>query len=166
MNATTTKTTPIMLTSHVYWNLDAFQNPNSETALNHVLSLPFSGQRVDVDGILIPTGNVLSNKAGSPNDFWTKPKQIGASIKDPAIQGNCGSGCDGYDNCYLVQREQYGAPYFSPMANGSAWWEADPVASLSSDWSGIQLDIYSEESAFQMYSCNGQNGLFTSHARA
>lgn len=34
------------------------------------------------------------------------------------------------------------------------------VASLSSAWSGIRVDIYSDQDAFQMYSCNGQNGSF------
>jgi len=158
MNATSTKTTPVMLTSHVYWNLDGFQNPNTSTALNHNLLMPFSGQRVEVDSILIPTGKIISNEPGSVNDFWSAPRDIGAGMKDAAIKGNCGAGCDGYDNCYLVGREQYGAPYFRPNADGTAWWEVDAVASLASEWSGIQLDIFSEQSAFQLYSCNGQDG--------
>lgn len=32
------------------------------------------------------------------------------------------------------------------------------MARLHSAWSGIQLDVYSDQEAFQMYSCNGQNG--------
>jgi len=51
-----TKTTPIMLSSHTYWNLDGFQNPNTNLVLNHTFSLPYSGQFIDVDPILIPTG--------------------------------------------------------------------------------------------------------------
>jgi aldose 1-epimerase len=34
------------------------------------------------------------------------------------------------------------------------------VASLWSDWSGIRLDVYTDQEAFQMYSCGGQNGTF------
>jgi aldose 1-epimerase len=45
----TEKKTPIMLTSHTYWNLDGFANNETQTALNHTLSLPYSGQRVAVD---------------------------------------------------------------------------------------------------------------------
>lgn len=158
MNATSTKITPVMLTSHVYWNLDGFQNPSTQTIMNHNLVLPFSGQRIDVDGILIPTGNILPNTPGSANDFWSKPKNFSEGFAQPDIKGNCGSGCDGYDTCYLVSREQFGAGYFMPLSDGSGWWEADPIASLRSEWSGIQLNIHSEESAFQLYSCNGQDG--------
>ncbi len=42
---------------------------------------------------------------------------------------------------------------------GSYDWRKDGfIASLASAWSGVQLDIYSDQDAFQMYSCNGQNG--------
>ena len=145
-----------MLSSHVYWNLDGFQNPNTQTALNHTLSLPYSGQRIDVDGILIPTGALLANQPESVNDFWTKPKTIGTSFQDPAIKDNCGTGCSGYDTCYLVNRDQVIQEDLLP--SNSRWWTTDPVASLSSSWSGIKIDVYSDQAAFQIYSCNGQNG--------
>jgi len=159
MNATRTKWTPVMLSSHVYWNLDGFQNPNTPTALNHSLWLPFSGMRVDVDGILIPTGVILPNPPGSVNDFWTKPKEIGTDLAKPELVGNCGTGCTGYDNCWLVNRDQYKWNQAATKSRHSdKWWRGSPVASLSSDWSGIQIDVYSEQEAFQVYSCNGQDG--------
>jgi len=148
----TEKKTPIMLTSHTYWNLDGFANNETQTALNHTLSLPYSGQRVAVDNILIPTGEILANEKGSVNDFWSKPKQIGASFDDPEIHDNCGLDCTGYDNCWTVNRQQLGA---------YDWRTHSPVASLSSAWSGIKIDVYSDQDAFQMYSCNGQNGTLT-----
>lgn len=92
----TTKKTPIMLSSHTYWNLDGFANTETNTALNHTLWLPYSGQRVGVDTILIPTGEILPNKKGSVNDFWSKPKQIGHSLHDKDALGNCGLNCPGY----------------------------------------------------------------------
>ena len=92
----TTKKTPIMLSSHTYWNLDGFANNETNTALNHTLYLPYSGQRIGVDNILIPTGDILANKKGSVNDFWSAPKQIGASLNDPEAVNNCGLGCTGY----------------------------------------------------------------------
>ncbi|KAF2136979.1 uncharacterized protein K452DRAFT_236648 [Aplosporella prunicola CBS 121167] len=150
MSATAlTKKTPIMLSSHTYWNLDGFQNNDTATALNHTLHLPYSGQRVGTDGILIPNGDILPNLKGSVNDFWSAPKQIGASFDDPEIEGNCGTGCKGYDTCYLVNRAQDGA---------YDWREKGPVASLSSDFSGIQVDVFTDQEAFQIFSCSGQNG--------
>ncbi|TKA58694.1 hypothetical protein B0A49_12492 [Cryomyces minteri] len=145
----TTKKTPIMLSSHTYWNLDGFQNPSTPTALNYSLYLPYSGQRIGTDGILIPNGTVLPNQPGSVNDFWSAPKQIGANFSAPEALGNCGTGCTGYDTCFLVNREQDG-PY--------DWREKGPVATLGSPFSGIQVDIYSDQQAFQVYTCSGQNG--------
>ncbi|KAL1883019.1 hypothetical protein VTK73DRAFT_94 [Phialemonium thermophilum] len=149
----TTKKTPIMLSSHIYWNLDGFANNETNTALNHTLYLPYSGQRVDADSILIPTGDIVANQPGSVNDFWSAPKALGDSFNDPEIHGNCGFNCTGYDTCYLVNREQ----------NGPHDWRADGgfVARLQSPWSGIQLDVYTDQEAFQVYSCNGQNGSLT-----
>lgn len=92
----TTKKTPIMLSSHTYWNLDGFANNETQTVLNHSLYLPYSGQRVDVDNILIPTGDILANQRNSVNDFWSAPKQIGADFSSPELEGNCGLNCTGY----------------------------------------------------------------------
>ncbi|KAL2073085.1 hypothetical protein VTL71DRAFT_10409 [Oculimacula yallundae] len=140
------KKTPIMLSSHVYWNLDGFANNETAKAFNHTLHLPYGGSRIDTDGILIPTGNILANEKDGLNDFWSKPKQIGANFTNPDLLGNCGDNCTGYDTCYLTNRI---APYS---------WDALPVATLSSAWSGISLNVYTDQDAFQMYSCGGQNG--------
>ncbi|KAK7977792.1 aldose 1-epimerase [Apiospora saccharicola] len=148
----TTKKTPIMLSSHVYWNLDGFSNNETNTILNHTFHLPYSGQRVGVDNILIPTGDILANHKGSVNDFWSAPKQIGASFGHPELKDNCGFNCTGYDNCWLVNRAQNG-PY--------DWRNDGYVARLHSAWSGIQLDVYSDQEAYQLYSCNGMNGSVT-----
>ena len=132
-----------------YWNLDGFQNDATPLALNHTLHLPYSGQRVGTDAILIPNGTILANQPYSVNDFWTAPKQLGANLSAPDALGNCGTNCTGYDTCFLVNRAQIG-PFD---------WRADgPVASLWSDWSGIKVDVFSDQDAFQLYSCGGQNG--------
>lgn len=149
----TTKTTPIMLSSHTYWNLDAFQNPESNgTILNHTLSLPYAGQTIDVDGILIPTGDIKGIQPYSFNDFRTAPKQIGANFSSPGDPGlgNCGTNCTGYDTCFLFNARD---------AVGSYDWEVEgPVATLASDFSGIAVEIFTDQSAYQVYSCGGQNG--------
>ena len=111
--------------------------------------MPYSGQRIGADNILIPTGDILANQEYSLNDFWSSPKQIGANFSNPDLLGNCGFNCTGYDTAYLVNREAEG-PF--------DWREKGPVARLRSAWSGIQLDIYSDQEAFQVYSCGGQNG--------
>lgn len=145
-----TKKTPIMLSSHTYWNLDGFANNETNTALDHTLYMPYSGQRVDVDNILIPTGDIVANQPGSVNDFWSEPKALGANLTAPELVNNCGFNCTGYDTCYLVNRDQ----------NGPYDWREDGgfVAQLASPWSGITVDVYSDQDAFQVYSCNGQNG--------
>jgi aldose 1-epimerase len=137
--------------------LDGFANPDTPLALNHTFHIPFSGQRMGVDNILIPDGTILPNQQYSVNDFWSAPKQIGANYTAPELYGNCGFNCTGYDTCYLVNRAQNG-PY--------DWRQTGPVASLSSAWSGIKIDIYSDQEAFQMYSCPGQDGMFILHYRS
>lgn len=135
----------------VYWNLDGFQNPDDPTVNNYTVHLPYSGQRVAVDGILIPNGTILPNEQGGVFDFWSSPKKLGANLTSPDLVGGCGSGCVGYDTCWLVNREQNG-PY--------DWRVSGPVATVSSPFSGIQIDIFSDQQAFQIYTCPGQNGMF------
>ncbi|KAL9088372.1 MAG: hypothetical protein Q9159_003146 [Coniocarpon cinnabarinum] len=152
----TTKTTPIMLSSHTYWNLDAFQNPATNgTALNHTLSLPYSGQRIYVDGDLIPTGDVAAIQPYSFNDFRTSPKQVGANFSSPGDPGlgNCGTGCTGYDTCFLFNARDALDQY--------DWQLEGPVATLSSDFTGINVNVFTDQHAFQVYSCGGQNGTVT-----
>ncbi|KAK5110548.1 hypothetical protein LTR62_005740 [Meristemomyces frigidus] len=146
----TTKKTPIMLSSHTYWNLDGFQNPHTPLALNYSLHLPYGGLRTEIDNIEVPTGNLLSNAQYSVNDFWSAPKQLGANITAPVLEGNCGYNCTGYDTCYIFNRDAYG-PYN---------WRQAPVASLASPFSGIQIDIFTDQNAFQVYTCNNMNGTF------
>ena len=71
VHATATELTPIMLTQHIYWNLDAFQG--SEDILGHHLHVDAS-RVVAVDGDAIPTGEFI-DVAGTPFDFRT-PERI------------------------------------------------------------------------------------------
>ncbi|RMY81446.1 hypothetical protein D0864_08302 [Hortaea werneckii] len=147
----TTKKTPIMLSSHTYWNLDGFQNPHTPLALDHTLHLPYAGFRPEVDNILIPTGDILSNKQYSVNDWWTAPKPLGANLSAAELRGNCGWNCTGYDNCYILNRNHA----------ESLNWDAAPVATLASPWSGIQVEIFTEQEAVQIYTCNNMNGFLS-----
>lgn len=111
--------------------------------------MPYAGQRVATDPNLIPTGDFLANAQYSGNDFMSTPKQIGANFSSGALYGNCGANnCTGYDTCFLNNRDSAG-PY--------DWRDtgADPVVRMRSAWSGIQLDVYSDQPALQIYSCGG-----------
>ena len=78
--------TPIMLTTHPYWNLDAFANPATDLVLNHTLSLPFGERMIGIDGTTQSTGELPKVKKGGVNDFVSKPKQLGASMSDPDVR--------------------------------------------------------------------------------
>jgi aldose 1-epimerase len=54
------------------------------------------------------------------------------------------------DNAYIVNRAQ----------NGPFDWRNSPlpVARLSSDFTGIQVDVFTDQDVFQVYSCSQQSG--------
>ena len=80
-----TEKTPIMLTQHIYWNLDAFQGADDVLAYN----LRVDGSRVvAVDSNAVPTGEFIDVE-GTPLDF-RKTQAIGARW-DKTID-LCGSG--------------------------------------------------------------------------
>jgi len=137
--------------------LDGFQNPYTNSALNYTFYLPYSGQIIDIDNIEIPTGVIGNIPKYSVQDWYSTPKQLGANISSPALLGACGYNCTGYDNAYLVNRAA-GGPY--------DWREKGPVAQLASPFSGIQLDIYSDQDAFQLYTCNTMNGMLHRYCRS
>lgn len=141
-----TKKTLIMLSSHTYWNLDGFQNPETPLALNHTLHLPYATRRIAIDNIEIPTGEILNNQRDQAFDFWSKPKQLGEDLNKPVVYGACGFNCTGYDNAFLF--DDYGPPE----------WESTPVATLASEWSGIRVDVFCDQPAYQIYTCNNMNG--------
>lgn len=140
-----TKKTPIMLANHIYWNLNAFKNPN---ILNDTyLQLPLSERFLAADTILIPTGGILEADTayqGAAN--FLEPKLVGQDIAKTT--GLCGEGCTGYDTCFLLDRP---AAYAAPDS-------MVPSVRIASDKTGISLDVATNQAAVQIYSCNGQNG--------
>ncbi|OSD01850.1 galactose mutarotase-like protein [Trametes coccinea BRFM310] len=128
VHASATEKTPIMLTQHIYWNLDAFQG--SENILGHKLHV--DGSRVvAVDGDAIPTGPFI-DVTDTAYDFRI-PQAIGARWNDTV--GLCGPGCQGYDNCWIYDRSE----------------EKSPGLTLWSDVSGIRLDVTTNNPAVQVY---------------
>ncbi|KAI1790677.1 galactose mutarotase-like protein [Ganoderma leucocontextum] len=129
VHATATEKTPIMLTQHIYWNLDAFQQ-GSENILNHELHVDAS-RVIAVDGDAIPTCDFI-DVGGTPFDFRTT-QAVGARWTETVDL--CGGGCQGYDNCWIYDNSE----------------EAKPGISLMSDLSGIRLDVTTNNPAVQVY---------------
>ena len=132
--------TPIMLANHVYWNLDAFTNPSDTTILNNTLYMPYSDRYIEIDNIEVPNGTI-----GIVNDTFldfTSPKQIGRDIEN-AVNA-CGLGCTGYDNAFILDRPRYSAPEATDIS----------VLTMSSNVTGIQLDIRTNQQNLQIYTCN------------
>ncbi len=152
-----TEKTPIMLSSHTYWNLDGFQNPHADTTVNHTLYMPYATERIATDNILIPTGDILANDDAF--NFWSEPKKIGTDLSPSSLLGACGYNCTGYDTCFT-----FGADAPSVSAGGD--WRQSPIATLASPWSGIQVEIYTNQQAMQVYSCNNMNGRSPGTCRA
>ena len=58
--------TPIMLTTHPYFNLDAFANAATPTVLDHTLQMPYSSRYIEIDNIEVPTGQIGATTASDP----------------------------------------------------------------------------------------------------
>ncbi|KAK3311774.1 galactose mutarotase-like domain-containing protein [Apodospora peruviana] len=80
-NAPETKT-PLMLTHHTYFNLEAYKNPATALIWDHTLSIPYSKRYLAIDSNALPTGNILTAEAGS-------------------FRGNCGGSCEGYNGFWI-----------------------------------------------------------------
>lgn len=144
--------TPIMLSTHIYWNLGAFQ---TSTILNNTLEMPYSARTIDGDGILVPTGGLSSvlypwQDPPVPLNF-TAEKTIG----DGALNSQqCGTGCTGIDNAFILDRPPY----------ASADDASFPVLKMSSPDTGITMTLKTNQQSLQIYSCNGQNGSIKAKA--
>jgi aldose 1-epimerase len=135
--------TPIMLAHHFYWNLGSFTTP--KILDDQVLWMPYSDRYIEVDSILVPTGNI-ETVASKPVLDFTSPKAIGEDFKSAADL--CGHGCTGYDNAFILDR---------PREIGA---EAAiiPVLSLWSITTGIRMDVSTNQKGMQIYTCNGLDG--------
>ena len=137
--------TPIMLSTHIYWNLNGFKQQN---ILNDTtLWMPYSDRYIQTDGILIPNGTIGLTSDVPALDFLT-PSLLGNNIDAAAGQNICGTNCTGVDNAFILDR---------PAAAGDTS-TGYPVLSLWSDTTGIQLDLATNQRGLQIYTCNGQNG--------
>jgi len=96
VHATATEETPIMLTSHVYWNLDAFHE--SEDVLQHRFQVA-SSRFLKVDKDQLPTGELVDVE-GTVYDF-RKEHSFGERWDE--LRKVC-TGRLGYDNDYVYDK--------------------------------------------------------------
>lgn len=137
--------TPIMLSNHIYWNLNAFKEP---TVLNDAwLQLPLSNRYIATDTIQIPNGTISTVQSSnhSAMDF-TSGKMIGQDIK--YTTGLCGLGCIGYDNCFIIDRE----PLYSIPDS------LVPALRMNSSTTGISMEVVTNQPSLQFFTCLNMNG--------
>ncbi|PKS05925.1 hypothetical protein jhhlp_007758 [Lomentospora prolificans] len=140
-----TKETPLMLTQHTYFNLDAYKNPDTDLIWDHILYMPYSARYLEADQGALPTGKILTAKPGSINDFASAPSlPFGHHKDDPAFQGNCGAdgACEGYNGFWLIDD----AP------------EDAVVVTLASAFSGIKAELKTDQPGVVIYSCSWMGG--------
>ncbi|KAF8603117.1 galactose mutarotase-like protein [Ceratobasidium sp. AG-I] len=131
--ATATEKTPIMVTQHVYWNLDAYKE--SQDILGHTLRVA-SSKIIQGDEILVPNGN-FTPVQGTALDFRV-PQVVGYKWNQTLGYAGCGSDCPGYDNSWVFDKPQNVAPNLSLYSNNS----------------GIKLEITSNQPVVQIYTSN------------
>ena len=130
------KKTPIMLSSHTYWNLAAYNG--SQTVLDHIVHMPRVDKYIKTDQYLIPTGEIPSVN-GTVYDFQT-PRPFSERFND--TKGVCGGSCQGWDSCFVM----------------SAHARDEPVLEVTSPASGIKMSVTTDQDAIQLYTCNGIKG--------
>ena len=138
--------TPIMLTTHPYFNLNAFADPDQPTVADQTLYMPYSSRYVDIDHIEVPTGQISSVMIDHKLLDFTTPRTLGSSLNADVQQ--CGFNCTGIDTNFIIDR---------PPSSGT---EASsfPVLSLSSNITGIKFDLYTNQQALIVYTCNKLTG--------
>jgi aldose 1-epimerase len=135
--------TPLMLTQHTYFQLDAFKRPDNRTVWNHTVYMPEAKRALVADANALPTGEIAEIPIGAIDDFWSAPHELGFASGNAEFENHCGSGCHGYN----------GAWAFNADRNKSA-----TVLTLESAYSGISAKLTTNQDAVVLYTCNWNDG--------
>ena len=136
--------TPIMLSNHIYWNLNAFQT--NDMLNDTTFWMPYSARYIQTDGILIPNGTFGLTSENPGLDFQS-PKLLGTAVDETVGFDYCGTNCTGIDNAFIVDRPaNIGETSVVPLFH--AW----------SDTTGIQMTMSSNQIGIQIFTCMSQNG--------
>jgi len=136
--------TPIMLSNHIYWNLNAFQ---AENILNDTyIWMPYSDRYIQTDGILVPNGT-FGLTSDNPGLDFQSPKLVGTAVDETAGNDYCGTDCVGIDNAFIVDR-----PADISMTS------VVPVFHVWSNTTGIQMTMSTNQIGIQIFTCMSQNG--------
>lgn len=87
IKATADQKTPILLSGHHYWNLEAYQETQDLTG--HYAQFD-SSKIIATNGLLIPNGSYIEVN-GTALDF-RNAKSVGNAINDTASEAYCGTG--------------------------------------------------------------------------
>ncbi|KAF1947715.1 aldose 1-epimerase [Clathrospora elynae] len=135
--------TPLMLTQHTYFQLDAFTRPENRTVWDHTVYMPEAKRVLVADANALPTGEIATIPAGAIDDFWSEPHQLGFAADQAGFENHCGTGCHGYNGAWAFNAER----------NKSA-----TVLTLKSMYSGIVASLTTNQEAVILYTCNWNDG--------
>lgn len=136
--------TPIQVTQHTYFQLDAFANPdNNRTIWKHDFYMPYAKRVMEADQNALPTGEISKIPKGDTDDFWSKPKKFGFAADHPDFENHCGNGCHGYNGNWAFDLNRP---------------KDAVVATLSSEFTGIKADLRTNQDAIVIYTCNWNDG--------
>lgn len=126
------KATPILLTTHPFFNLGA---DATSTILDDTLQLRDMSRFVRVDDISLPTGEIVDISRDHPLNFANP-----VPIRQALAAKECGAGCQGIDNCFILDGgEQASIVWSSPVT-------------------GIRMIVSTNQPAIQLYACSGMDG--------
>lgn len=136
--------TPIQLTQHTYFQLDAYANPsNNRTIWDHTFHMPYAKRVMEADQNALPTGKITKVAKGAIDDFWSAPKRFGFASGKPGFENHCGGGCHGYNGNWAFDDDRP---------------KDAVVATLSSPWNGIKADLRTNQDGIVIYTCNWNDG--------
>ena len=139
-SATTDQDTPLNITNHSYFNLSGHESGSVRRQILWIDADEFTKTNEE----LIPTGEILAVE-GTPMDFRTS-KEIGLEIDSDYEALKIGRG---YDHNWVLNNHG----------------EFKKIASLYSEDTGIEMDVYTDLPGVQIYTANfvenerGKNGV-------